>query len=313
MSEHKFFIVDAFTDKVFGGNAAGVVILDENDDFPSDETMLKLAAELRYSETVFIKPEPCDNECDFHARYFTPTDEVDLCGHATIGGIYCLNKTAFLQNGSIRLKTKAGIINVTVKGSDVLMDMAAPVHIATFEDEQLLKRIYRSMGIAVPSEDSISHLKPMAISTGLPDIMLPIPSKKILDQMKPNMEMISELSRDLNVVGIHAFATNYDEEISNERNVFCRNFAPLYGIDEEAATGTSNGALSFYFYINDMLSPNSRLNVIQGESMQRPSSITAMLSQDSSMLNDSNSCFENKVKIRVGGSAAILAKGTVQL
>lgn len=313
MSEHKFFIVDAFTNKVFGGNAAGVVILDKKDEFPAEENMIKLAAELRYSETVFIRPEQISNEYDFHARYFTPTDEVDLCGHATIGGIYCLNKTGALKNDSIRLKTKAGIINVKVSGNDVLMDMAAPVHIATFEEDDLLERIYDSMGISVPTEESISKLKPMAISTGLPDIMLPIPSKKILDQMKPNMEMISELSRDLEVVGIHAFATNYDEKIATERSVFCRNFAPLYGIDEEAATGTSNGALSYYFYINRMLSPNGVLNVIQGESMQRPSSITATLSKDSTNVNASNSSFKDNVKIRVGGSAAILANGIVHL
>lgn len=313
MSEYNFFIVDAFTDKTFGGNAAGVVILDKDDNFPSEEKMIKLAAELRYSETVFIKPEQGSNEYDFHARYFTPTDEVDLCGHATIGGVYCLNKTGILKNGSINLKTKAGIINVEISENDVLMDMASPVHIATFEEESLLEKIYDSMGISVPSGESISKLKPMAISTGLPDIMLPIPSKKILDHMEPNMDMISELSRDLKVVGIHAFATNYDEEISTDRSVFCRNFAPLYGIDEEAATGTSNGALAYYFYINRMLSSNGVLNVIQGESMQRPSSITATLSKDSTNVNASNSNFKDNVKIRVGGSAAILANGIVHL
>lgn len=311
MSEYKFFIVDAFTDRTFGGNAAGVVILEESDDFPSEEKMVKLAAELRYSETVFIKPELSGNEYDFHARYFTPTNEVDLCGHATIGGVYCLNKIAAQKSDSIRLKTKAGIINVEVNESDVLMDMADPVQIATFDDKNLLGKIYSSMGITVPSEESISKLKPMAISTGLPDIMLPIPSKEILDEMKPNMNMISELSRELNVVGIHAFATNYDEEVSTERNVFCRNFAPLYGIDEEAATGTSNGALSYYLYINDMLLPNGVLNVIQGESMGRPSSITAMLSEAISDGYEGNSHSKSDVKIKVGGSAAILAKGIV--
>lgn len=324
MSEYQFFIVDAFTDKIFGGNAAGVVILGENENFPSDEKMVKLAAELRYSETVFIKPKQGSKEYDFHARYFTPTDEVDLCGHATIGGIYCLNKTVDLNSSSIRLKTKAGIINVEINGNSVLMDMAPPKHIATFDEYGLLERVYGSMGISVPSEESISKLKPMSISTGLPDIMLPIPSKNDLDQMVPNMNMISELSKTLEVVGIHAFATNYDNascsdnELSSEREVFCRNFAPLYGIDEEAATGTSNGALAYYFYINGMLSPNGVLNVIQGESMQRPSSITATLSQASPDVSAHTARHVpmdagNSVKIRVGGSAKILANGTVCL
>ena len=174
------------------------------------------------------------------------------------------------------------------------------------------------MGISVPSDESISTLKPMSISTGLPDIMLPIPSKNDLDKMVPNMDMISELSKALEVVGIHAFATSYDNELSSERKVFCRNFAPLYGIDEEAATGTSNGALSYYFYINEMLSPNGVLNVIQGESMQRSSSITATLSQAPSEVSAHTVCSVpvdagNSVKIRVGGSAKILANGTVCL
>ncbi len=318
MSEYQFFIVDAFTDKIFGGNAAGVVILGENENFPSDEKMVKLAAELRYSETVFIKPKQGSDEYDFHARYFTPTDEVDLFGHATIGGVYCLNKAIDLNSSSIRLKTKAGIINVEISENAVLMDMAPPKHIATFYECGLLEKLYASMGISVPSDESISKLKPMSISTGLPDIILPIPSKNDLDQMVPNMNMISELSKALEVVGIHAFATSYDNELSSERKVFCRNFAPLYGIDEEAATGTSNGALAYYFYINGMLAPNGVLNVIQGESMQRPSSITATLSQVSPDVSAHTARpvpmdAGNSVKIRVGGSAKILANGTVCL
>ncbi len=82
-----FLIVDAFTETAFGGNPAGVVILPENADFSSDETMVKTAAELRYSETAFIK-KLADNE--FKIRYFTPAAEVDLCGHATIGSFFVL-------------------------------------------------------------------------------------------------------------------------------------------------------------------------------------------------------------------------------
>ena len=77
----KFYIVDAFTDTLFGGNPAGVVLLDGADDFPEDEKMRLTAAELRYSETAYVKPLESGS---FHTRYFTPTDEVDLCGHATL-------------------------------------------------------------------------------------------------------------------------------------------------------------------------------------------------------------------------------------
>lgn len=69
-----YFIVDAFTDKPFGGNTAGVVLI-ERKDFPQDETMRLIAAEFRYSETAFVKTNP---DGSFITRYFTPTGEVPL-------------------------------------------------------------------------------------------------------------------------------------------------------------------------------------------------------------------------------------------
>ena len=74
----KYFIVDAFSDVAFGGNPAGVVLLGDND-FPSEKFMRQVAAEFRYSETAFVKQ---NDVAEFTVRYFTPVDEVDLCGHA---------------------------------------------------------------------------------------------------------------------------------------------------------------------------------------------------------------------------------------
>ena len=80
----RYFIVDAFTDRPFGGNPAGVVLL-EGDTFPSEEMMRRIAAELRYSETAFIRRHSAQ---EFTIRYFTPKAEVELCGHATIASFY---------------------------------------------------------------------------------------------------------------------------------------------------------------------------------------------------------------------------------
>lgn len=80
----KLFIIDAFTDKPFGGNPAGVVLLD-SDAFPKDDLMLSIASELRYSETAFIRRHSAQ---EYTIRYFTPKAEVDLCGHATIASFH---------------------------------------------------------------------------------------------------------------------------------------------------------------------------------------------------------------------------------
>ena len=71
----KYYIVDAFTDQPFGGNPAGVVLL-EGDSFPSETLMLQVAAELRYSETAFVRRL---SPTEYHVRYFTPKAEVELC------------------------------------------------------------------------------------------------------------------------------------------------------------------------------------------------------------------------------------------
>ena len=92
----RFQIVDAFTDQVFGGNPAGVVFIPEGEDFPPEETMVKTAEELRYSETAFVKKL---GEKEYQVRYFTPAAEVDLCGHATIGSSYALFHDGLIAAG----------------------------------------------------------------------------------------------------------------------------------------------------------------------------------------------------------------------
>ena len=109
----KIYVVDAFTDVIFGGNPAGVVILPEGADFPDDETCIKTAAEMRYSETAFIKRL---GEKEFNIRYFTPAKEVELCGHATIGSFAALRYGGYIGDGTYLNHTISGDIYVDVDG-----------------------------------------------------------------------------------------------------------------------------------------------------------------------------------------------------
>ena len=133
-----YFIVNAFTDKPFGGNPAGVVLL-ESDAFPKEELMLKIAAELHYSETAFVRH---DGDNEFTIRYFTPKAEVELCGHATIASFFLLHKKG-LASGQCLCHTKAGDITVEA-GEKVLMQMAKPRIVATIEDTE---EIYKALGM----------------------------------------------------------------------------------------------------------------------------------------------------------------------
>lgn len=303
----KLYIADAFTDTLFGGNPAGVVIFENSEDFPADEVMRKTAAELRYSETAFIKQL---SEKEFNIRYFTPADEVDLCGHATIASFSCLLDAGLIKDGENYINhTLAGDLNISVENGFIIMDMAVPEYINTISEPAALAELYDIMGLHyTPVEtkdvyDEDIQLLPMMISTGLPDIMMPVPSRTDLEEISPDFERLTELSKRYKVVGVHAFTI---DTADNDITAHCRNFAPLYDIDEEAATGTSNGALTYYLYYNDIIKSGAGCSFIQGEAMKRPSKIISNINVSE---NDDN----KNVVIRVGGSAVILANGTILL
>lgn len=305
----KFYIVDAFTTEVFGGNPAGVVILPDGADFPSDEVMVKTAAELRYSETAFIKNL---GDGEFNIRYFTPAAEVDLCGHATIGSFKALLYAGVIKdNGKYINHTLAGDLEIVVKDGSILMDMAAPVKINEITDTAALEELYSIMGLNYAEQKAAGvTLTPQMISTGLPDIMMPVASLEALDAISPDFPALSKLSEKYEVVGVHAFTLDCGGKDGETCHV--RNFAPLYEIDEEAATGTSNGALTYYGYLNGFVKDGDDCCFIQGEKMNRPSEIRSHIDLDCS----ADGCEEGAARpcfIKVGGNAVILAEGEIHI
>ena len=291
----KFYIVDAFTDEIFGGNPAGVVILPEGADFPSDEICIKTAKELRYSETAFIKRL---GEKEFNIRYFTPAAEVELCGHATIGSFAALRYGGYIGDGEFMNHTISGDLNIGVDGERVLMDMAVPVKINEISEEDKLQELYTIMGLDYQKQKAEGlELIPQMISTGLPDIMMPVNTLKDLDDIDPDFKALSDLSERYEVVGVHAFTLDGDDATCHVRN-----FAPLYDIDEEAATGTSNGALTYYGYLNGFVKPGDDCKFIQGEKMKRPSAIVSHIEAD-----------EKGCLIRVGGRGIMVAEGEINI
>jgi PhzF family phenazine biosynthesis protein len=273
----KYYIVDAFTDKPFGGNPAGVVLL-EGDTFPQERLMLQIAAELRYSETAFVQRH---SEKEYTLRYFTPKAEVELCGHATIATFGLLHQQEGVI-GHCLCHTKAGDLSIEV-GPKVMMQMATPRIVDTITDTNA---IYQALGVC-----NFQPLLPVQIAyTGLPDLMIPLSDVAMLQTLNPDMEAITAITQQYEAVSFHVFAFGNDGHTAHVRD-----FAPRYDIPEESATGTANAALTHYLQQNGCVPAIGDFTFLQGEAMGRPSVIATRITDEGA--------------IYVGGSAAVVAKG----
>ena len=275
----EYFVVDAFTDRPFGGNPAGVVLL-EGDTFPSEDLMRRIAAELRYSETAFIRRHSAQ---EFTIRYFTPKAEVGLCGHATIASFFLLHRQEMAAE-HCRCHTLAGDLDIEV-GERVMMQMAPPRIVTTIAG---FREIYTALGVA----EYQPALPVQVVSTGLPDLMIPLPDVATLQSLQPDMTAIEAITRKLEVVSFHPFAFADDGFTAHVRD-----FAPLYGIPEESATGTANAALTHYLQLSGLLDAGANASFVQGEAMGRPSVIATRIRPDG--------------RIFVGGTAVVVAEGSI--
>ena len=288
----RYYIVDAFTDRPFGGNPAGVVLLGD-EPFPDEGLMIQVAAELRYSETAFVRfthtIKHSDNQTlAAHVRYFTPKAEVELCGHATVATFALLHRLG-LASGHCLCHTLAGDLAVEA-GERVMMQMATPRIVDTISNTDA---IYKALGI-----DQHPTLPVQVAYSGLADIMIPVPDVATLNALQPDMEAVAAITKEHDTTSFHVFAlpTQTTKQSNNQAiTAFVRDFGPLYGIPEESATGTANAALTHYLAVNGVIPQQGDFAFLQGEAMGRPSVVATRIAPDGT--------------VYVGGTAAIVAEG----
>lgn len=276
----RYYIVDAFTNRPFGGNPAGVVLLGD-EAFPDERLMTQVAAELRYSETAFVRRL---SATEYHLRYFTPAAEVELCGHATVASFVLLHKLGMAQ-GRCRYHTLAGDL-VVEAGERVMMQMAMPRIVDTITDNE---PVYHAIGL-----ESYRPALPVQIAySGLADIMIQVPDVATLNSLQPDMEAVKAVSKAYNAVSFHVFAL-----VNDGHTAHVRDFAPLYDIPEESATGTANAALTHYLAVNGIIPAMGDFSFMQGEAMGRPSVVSTRIAADGTLY--------------VGGTAVVVAEGNIK-
>ncbi|MFJ3583615.1 PhzF family phenazine biosynthesis protein [Streptomyces sp. NPDC090127] len=216
-------IVDAFTDRPFSGNPAGVLLLDA---FPEDDWLQKVAAEVNLSETAFAHPLPPGGEADWALRWFTPAAEVDMCGHATLATAHVLHTTG-TATGTVRFSARCGILSATAApDSSITMDFPTSSLTPVTAPDGLAK----ALGAEIVSvHDTAGHVG---------DLVVELRDEATVRALTPDHAALVALSARGVIVTAAA------EQPERGYDFVSRGFFPRLGIDEDPVTGSAHTALA---------------------------------------------------------------------
>ena len=292
-AQKSVFWVNAFTTEPYTGNPA-VVIPDASD--LSDEQMQRIAREMNCSETAFVL-RPSDTEADFRLRWFTPTQEVALCGHATVATMHILAELGLynLQPGFrqiLYVETLSGVLPVTVDSTHPTQSHLPWIWLmlpsCDFE-EVASEELYSALGL----DDSAGRPSPV-MDTLNRDVLVTVDSLQQLQSLQPNFNALKVLGQENQWRGFTVFSSETD---SPDHSAQIRFFAPQSGIQEDPVTGSASGPLSLYLTQNNLVE-GDRLILEQGYCLQRPGLIHVDLSGPTP---------------RCGGQAVTILKGELNV
>jgi len=239
--------IDSFTKEKFKGNPAGVVV---NADGLKDYEMQQIARELNNSETAFLFA-PDNDDCDGVIRYFTPSIEVPICGHATIAAMYAKAIEDNLDSCVLRMKTKVGILPFEIikenRDYQIVMTQGTFELSPTFDAETTRKML---AALDLDSSDMDEKCPIQIASTGHSKVMIGIKSRAKLNALSPKYNDLAELSKQINCNGYFVFTFDSD---SKNILTYGRMFAPAIGINEDPVTGNANGPLGGYLVQNKII------------------------------------------------------------
>lgn len=274
------YVVDAFTTRPNTGNRAGVVL--EADHLTTQE-MQDIAAFAGYSETAFVL-SPKDQSHDIHVRYFTPTNEVPICGHATIATHFLRATTGHQSDYPLIAKMGAGHLPVSIFGSSeellVKMTQGRVEFLPPFNTNQR-SELASALGV---SESDFADLPIQVVTTGHSKVMVPMRSRSKLDELIPNNEKLKAISAEIGCNGFFPFVL---EGSKQEPITYGRMFAPAIGINEDPVTGNANGPAGAYLVHYDLIECDQKVTYwgYQGLAIEKPGRVLVTVEKTDSILH----------------------------
>jgi len=258
-----FLQIDAFTRQLYAGNPCAVVL--DADGLP-ENVMQAIALEMNLSETAFVMTSKV---ADLRARYFTPSEEIPLAGHPTIAAVYALISTGRLPAGEkpamIRLELQVGVIEVEIsRGVDGLplmtMSQQRPQFLRTYQPEEVLP------AFGLESADMLPGYPIMTVSTGTPQLMIPLKDLACLRSARLDFESYAALKARADFFSPHLFVL---QGVQGAGKTFARHFGLPPDTLEDPFTGSATGGMAAYCWRYGLLTEPVFITQ-QGHWMGRP-------------------------------------------
>ena len=302
MRKLRYHLVDVFTERAFGGNQLAVCT-DGRD--LSSELMQAIAKEFNLSETTFVLP-PVDASNNYRVRIFTPSSELPMAGHPTVGTSFILARERMLEVGgdetAIKLEEGVGTIPVQLNFKDgqpdlIWMQQPLPKFGPRLED---VRGVAEMLSIA---PDDIEESLPIeVVSCGVPFLYVPLKSLQAARSIRFRLDVWEKLLGNLGVSEVFVFTKETELDGSS---VHSRMFAPALGIREDPATGAASGPLGCYLVRHKVLptSQRSEFTSEQGIEMGRPSIIKIVIEQEAGEIS----------RVRIGGHCVFMGEGHLEI
>jgi trans-2,3-dihydro-3-hydroxyanthranilate isomerase len=296
MATFPLILVDAFTDRPLKGNACAVVFEADGLD---DATMQAIAREMNLSETAFVMRSTI---ADFGIRYFTPAEEIPLAGHPTIATSFALIETGRIAlqgtHTTLKLELRVGVIGVEIESGqgnvqNIVMSQKKPQFLATYDPAEVLP----VFGLIV--DDALPGAPIQTVSTGTPQIMIPVRDLDCLRRIQLNIPAYNDLRARSDFFSPHLFCL---QGATSAGQTFARHFGTPPDVLEDPFTGSATGGMAAYLWHYNLIE-TPRFVAEQGHWMGRDGQGTVEVVGP----------WDDIETVKVGGKAVAVMRGELTL
>jgi trans-2,3-dihydro-3-hydroxyanthranilate isomerase len=302
---YRYLHYDVFTDELFGGNQLAVFLDGRG---LAASAMQAIANEMNFSETTFVLP-PERPGTDFRLRIFTPMSELPMAGHPTIGSAFALARAGVLEPARMEFVFGLGIgptpVVLTWRGND--LSFASMTQQPPTFSEPIPDPAGAAAALGLPlAAVAGTGLPVQVVSCGLPYLLIPLATRRSVDNAVGNLEAIDAFLRAAGVdprTGVFLFSPERNVRGSDSATVYSRMFAPALGVPEDPATGSASGPLGCYLVRHKVVAADKAGAILnlQGVKMGRPSRVHVSIGVEN----------DGITSVRVGGEAVLAGEGTL--